>query len=763
MNTDDQALDALTNADFWRWLLSRYDSLPEIPSRFPVIRNVPNLFTDNATDLHIHLQDFMCYDDDGNDYKIGDYVAILEGIKANEVNTFLMQQTREWERHIEEKETKNFFWLDEKNKAWYERSGQDRSESKMVANFNLIFLSIIKIHNAEINAWERHYECRIEFKKDGKTHTSEVFRLTPDDCLSVKSFQKAVWQIDFIQVFFGTDTKVQFFLTYLNEYYKPRVVVQFDHFGFISYNRRRYYLTQNCLVKIPQDKNDSIMLVAPDGYGCYWIEGNDYIQLDQNIKNAPRLELGPVDRETNLYLEDMRLIRDFEDPRNFESWLTRASDHLCQMIGGGNGKFYNEGKLILGYIFSFHFFEDIYKTWAHILFLYLYGAPNTGKGKMAEVILTFFGIPTIASLTEPTTRALENALATFSQIPTWIDEFRPEIDGKRSKISDQLFNVWFELRTRQTSSGANRKRNEDKIVRTMIMFCSNYMPQADHLNSRAIKLEYAHFKRGDESSYHWLMDHKRVLQHLFIAYMGRYPALDRSYYRRELYRYKKLIKEAVKKKLEEKSKVAGEREYHLEDRQIQQMASIIVTHNFIYRLADEIRSDEQNIEKLEDGPEDEFTKENLKFYETLYMQKSTETGVFEQGIEFLAATAQEVGERDPLSDFLSTCGYLVAEGTINKQHYDWGNDGSLKIWFSGIWSCYEKFKGQNCLPKDVIRRKIELMANTDSPKTVNWRPDGFESTVRQKGYQIPTASKDKRFAYAFRSNKIVYGEEDSPL
>ena len=752
---EDKLLEALQNVDFWRNLLGRYEQLPPIGSRAVVINNCKNLFNGSEANLNLHLQDRKCYDDHDNEWELGDYVALLEGIKPEGISQWLLHQAEKWLDKKENEEELAFFWYSKKDRTWWQRERKGSEESKMICNFNLMFLSIIKIYNPETQLWERYYECYIEFMNGGRPHKSQVFKLTPQDCMTAKNLQSAVWQIDFRQVFFNNDTHVQFFLSFLNDHYRPRVVVQFDHFGFIKYERRNYYLAQNVLVKIPEEKNDSLQLVAPDEHGCYLIHGDNYIQLDPSVKNAPVLNLGPVDPDSNLYLEDMELLRSYRDPIEFKSALAVAEGFMCDMIGGGGDRsHYGEGRILLAYVFSFHFFEDIYKTWSHVLFMYLYGSANTGKGKMAEVLLTFFGIPTIASITQPTIRALENALGSFSQIPTWIDEFVPEIDGKRSKISDQLFNVWFELRTRQTSSGSNRRRNEEKIVRTMIMFCSNFLPQADHLNSRTIKLEYAHFKRGSESSYHWLMEHRRTLQLLFLAYMDQYPSLDRKFFRTELHRYKKILKEGVTKALEEKSKATGKTEFHLEDRQIQQMAALCVVYNEIFGKS---RGLKQYDRKLQD---DSLPEMDRKMFEQKYKELSYGSAMYPVGVNFLVTTAQEVSERDPLSDFFATVGYLVSEGQITQKHYCWDKDGSLKMWFAGIWAAYEKFKGQNVIPKDIIRRKLEAIADSPVPKTVNWKPEGFDFTQRQKGYRIPDAKDDKRIAYAFKSPHIEYSQND---
>src|SRR5690606_29312344 len=115
-----------------------------------------------------------------------------------------------------------------------------------------------------------------------------------------------------------------------------------------------------------------------------------------------------------------------------------------------------------------------------------------------------------------------------------------------------------------------------------------------------------------------------------------------------------------------------------------------------------------------------------KLFEQLHKDLSYGSAMYQVGVNFLVTTAQEVSERDPLSDFFATVGYLVSEGQITQKHYCWDKDGSLKMWFAGIWAAYEKFKGQHVIPKDIIRRKLEAIADSPVPKTVNWKAEGFD-------------------------------------
>lgn len=632
--------------------------------------------------------------------------------------------------------TKAAFTINTKECTW---SKKDGDTIRTVTNFDLVFESIIRIYNMDEHQWERHYECHLEFMHDAKLQQSTTFRLTPDDCLTVARFQQAIWRINFLRSWFKSDAELQHFFAYLNDYYRPRIVSQFDHFGFIRYEGRRYYLARNLLVEIPKG-DEPIRLIAPDTQDCFLVRDNHFIQLDPQLEPAPYFDLGSPDPKFGRYMDDEQ---DFMAKRAFSRQLQTVKQRLSDMTAG-QSQDPVEGEMLVAYVFSFLFFEEIYKTFSHIIFLYVYGRANTGKGKLAEVLLSFFGIPFIDSLTHPTAAALENNLASHSQIPCWIDEFVPELAGKKSKIADQLFNTWFELRIRQISSSADRRRNAAKITRCMLMFCSNYLPETDHLNSRLLKFEYSTARRGDESHYYWLAGHKQLLQQLFLSSLQWYDELDRPFYRSELIRYKKRIKDEVSQRLDDRNEKQG-LTYTIEDRQVEQMAALCATHEFI--TGDSLTKSGFMKECFKRLGEDITDQERRDTQENIRM--NTEHDMYQFAVRFLVDNAQEVGQTDPLSEFLNTIAYLVDDNTINDRHFTWTPEGDLKLWWGGIWSAYEKFKGTIPINKELIRRMIAARSDTPHGGTLNWTPANHSKTVRQWGYRIKEAGKDKRFAYAF--------------
>ncbi len=616
-------------------------------------------------------------------------------------------------------------------------------------NFNIIFHSIIKRWNADESKWERFFQVHLEFIRDGQyeVEKSHVFTLTPEETHTVKAFSKAIWYEEFLIVNFNTDYQIQQFFAHLNnKVYKPQIVTEYDHYGFIRHQGRNYYIAENCLINIPQTHIEQLQCIAPNDKGAFRIGQSDFIALDSSVKPAPIIECGVVDEYTGRYLE-------FEDDiysligdkrKRFKPLFRDIEESLKQMIGGKKyEEFGGEGTLILAFIFSFHFFDDIYKTYAHIIYLYLYGQANSGKGRMAHIILSFFGIPGTDSQTQPTIRALENAMSSHSKIPTWIDEFVPETPGARAKISDQLFNTWFELRNRPTSSGSNRRRNEEKVVRTMLMFCSNFVPIADHLNSRALKMEYAFHKRGEEEHYYKLYEKRAELQKLWIGFMAAYPDIDRKFFRKELVTMKSMVRKHAQKLIEQKKERLGGN-YTLEDRQVESIAALVCTYHEIDGVHERIRYTSDMIDK----ETDDVIIDNL----VNLLLEDRKSFIFEFGCQFLAKNAMRVGERDDLSTFLATIEYLVTEGVVTEKYYGWQGD-DLKIWFEGLYAAYIDRVKANNVPKETVRGKISAISTRPEPHTQNWT-DSFSSTHRKHGFRIKDAAKDHRFRFAFKHKNI---------
>jgi hypothetical protein len=749
MKMSDTYIETLQKSEFWSWVLSKYSELPEIPKGETILLEWPNLFNGRANNLQIDLSKQTCTDG-STTWNLASYIAELEELDIDQATNHLLLQVGKYQKEREDAEATAWFSFDKDSLIWLMRERNSQSETKMVTNFNIVFISIIKEFNPDANRWERIYECYLEYYRDDRRRKSEVFRLTPDDCLTDKNFQKAIWQIDFLQSFFSNSFQTQFFISFLADYYKPKEITQYDHYGFIQHNGHNYYLTANCLVRIPRTLNQQLQLIAPNEQGAFRIDAGQYIMLDPYITNAPRMDLGMPDEDTYLYSEDIKVIENYADDRTFSYELRKIEDKLCEMIGGGgNRDHYSEGRFILAYIFSFHYFDQMMTAFGHIIYMYLYGVPNTGKDKMCEVILSAFGLSGVSSMSEPTARALENALSYNSKVPTWLNEFKPEMDsGKKPKISDQTFNTWFQLVERPTSSGMNRRKNEYKVVRSMILFASNYIPLEEHIKSRAIKLEYAYHKRGGEENYYWLAENRRFIQHLYIAWMMRWPQISSRFIVSEMLRYKAVIKKEVEKQTGLRTKRNGIK-YTVYDRQIEQMAVLVVTYNEIMGISKEIR---QYIALNDNASLDHDLR---KVYENIIFDLSIGSSCFKAAVKFLVETATEDTENNILTVWLATVGYLTSDLKVYGKHYYWTQEGHLKMYFNGIWEIYEYFKGKNSLRRIDVEATLQKLASKPEQSTFRWTPDGLNKQAH-KGYMILNARDDDRFAYAFNAPHLTY-------
>ncbi|MCH8494035.1 MAG: hypothetical protein LAT57_00195 [Balneolales bacterium] len=753
--SNDNFLETVQTAEFWRWVLKEYPEVPDFTADATVIEGCTNVFDDEGELLTLDIEERTCKDSADNVYTLGDYVAMCDDIDLDDASSHLAVLVGKYQGKVESDKTNAMFWFDSKNLHWYRRERKDSTDSKMVTNFNLIFLSVIKIYNDDINRWERMYEVQVEYMKNGRRYLTEIVRLTPEDTLNEKNFAKRIWELEMLQVFLQTDKQTQAFFRHLAQHYKPSVITQYDYCGRIKHKGVDYYITQDCLIRIPNYRKDQMKpftMIAPNEQGAFFIENDEYIALDENLLNAPKLDLDLVDSQTGLYTKDMELIKALiEDDKEFLYQLRKVHDHICEMVSGTAKTKMYEGNIIFNYVFSYLLFDDMMKAYNHIIYMYIYGPANSGKGKIAEIILSFFGINTIASMSEPTVRALENVLSSNSKIPTWLDEFYPDGMGKKVKVTDQVFNTWFHLIPRNTSSAANRKRNEKKVVRSMVLFTSNYLPIEDHLNSRAIKIEYAQDKRGAESNYFWLAERRKLLQHLFIAAMVRMNNVDRDELHGELARYKGMLHMEATEIVARKSNETGVK-YQIYDRQSEQLAAMTVVYNYLTGLTKELKDNQER------ALDKDNSKEMQEFYEHQYETLSKNSLAMKSGVQFLVDNAAESQQDDHLASFLSTVGYLVDSGKIYGKHYHWTKDGDLILYWSGIWEIYESFKNIKTVPKHEVRKVIAKLSENPEGPVYSWRADGIESQQKQRGYKISSKNIDQRFSYAFKAPNYTKSE-----
>jgi len=602
------------------------------------------------------------------------------------------------------------------------------------------------------------------------------FNFEPGQTHSVEEFSKAVWEKDVLEVKNMRNEDMRSFWAHVNQYYKPRIVREYDHYGFITFEGEKFFLAGNVLVQFPKSTHEILSLIALQD-GAYPVGNNKFIKPPEDAVHLPHLDIGISDK-SGLYKKAMRML--FDDDV-FAEKFKEIEYHFCQMVGGATD-FNQWGKLILAYVFSYIYFDEIYGHFKHIIFLYLYGEGNVGKGEVAKRVLDFYGINYLDSLNTPPARSVDEALEMKSQIPQWIDEHVPQVPGKQAKIEDQTWNSWFELKPRPTNiKKGNKWGKERKEVRTMPLFCSNFKPATDHLQSRSLIYEYKKSIRGPEKHVKWLMQNKELLQLLMLSYMQNYYLVDRKLFVWDLDRIRSMLRDSVKQELAEKESNAI-----LQDRQISQFASLLTVYHWLcpdYRKkVSDIERDTRELEMSEDVSYKTLIEESLqnRLYEIMDQRL---LGFVRSEI---VRTAVIAARHDPFTDYIETVGTLIQANKITRAHFDWMKDGTLKFWAKAVWDIYENEKrgSDSMVRRDIVDEKLKEMSKLTAEgelKVVNWSLSESQSgitmdTVRQRGYYIPNAVENELLRNAFNwekyrpkgslsweGNPKVHNEESPPF
>jgi hypothetical protein len=741
------------NADFWRWLLKReYDDFQHIYENQTVISNAENIIH-GGFDLEINLVEGRCHDSKGHNIALAEYVACKNNATLQETEIRLEVEFERWKDQWKAEQDSLEYFRDYETYRWFRRKGSDNI---VVTEFDILLDSIIEKWNSETQDWDRSYEGRIRYFKF-KEAIYKPFLFEPGQTHSVEEFSKAVWEKDVLEVKNMRNEEMRSFWSHVNHYYKPRIVREYDHYGFITFEKEKYFLAGNVLINFPKKTGQQLQLIALQD-GAFPVGDNKFIKPPDDAVHLPHFELGVAD-PSGYYKKAMRML--FDDER-FEEKFKEVEHHFCKMVGG-DSEFDQWGKLILSYIFSYIYFDEIYGHFKHIIFLYLYGEGNVGKGEVAKRILDFFGINYLDSLNTPPPRSVDEALEMKSQIPQWIDEHVPQVPGKQAKIEDQTWNSWFELKPRPTNiKKGNKWGKERKEVRTMPLFCSNFKPATDHLLSRSLIYEYKKSIRGPEQHVKWLMQNKEILQLLMISYMQNYYLVDRKLFVWDLDRMRSFLRDTVKQDIAQRDSNAV-----LQDRQISQFASLLTVYHWLKpeyrREISNVELEFRELEKSEDESFKTLIQENLHDRIDGLIDKKL-FGFIRKEIVRNAVIA---ARHDPLSDYIDSIGTLIQAQKITTVHFNWMEDGRLKFWAKAVWDIYEQEKRgtDSLVRKDIVDEKLkdlsDLGKNGDL-KVVNWAISESASGIalgytRQRGYSIPKAVEIEIFRNAFNWDKFRPG------
>jgi len=735
------------NTEFWRYFLQReYEDFQYINETQTLITEAANVF-EGGFDLDIDLDEEMCTDSSGNRYSLVEFVALKNDSSKHDAEGRIDVEYNRWKTDREEEQANLQYYRDIEDYKWYRR----KEKGPVVATeFDLILESIIEKWNSEQKEWERTYVGKLRFLKFNKV-IHKPFKFEPKQTHSVEEFSKAVWEKDVLEVKNMRNEDMRTFWAHVNQHYKPRIVREYDHYGFITFEDKNFFLAGNVLVQFPNTQNESLQLIALED-GAFSVDNNKYIKPPEDAIHLPHFDIGVSDK-SHRYKKAMKMLMDDEE---FGKTFKEIEYHFCKMVGGDTD--WNQwGKLILAYAFSYIYFEDIYDHFKHVIFLYLYGEGNVGKGEVAKRILDFYGLNYLDSLNTPPARSVDEALEMKSQIPQWIDEHVPQVPGKQAKIEDQTWNSWFERKERPTNiKKGNKWGKERKEVRTMPLFCSNYKPATDHLLSRSLICEYKKSIRGPEKHVKWLMQNKELLQRLMLSYMQNYNLFDRKLFVWDLDRNRTQLRDSVKKELADNDSNAV-----LQDRQVTQFASLVTVYHWIFpKYREKIGEIRSALEELED---------DLRFQETgndriqEMIKKATDQKLLSYVRSEIIRTAVVAAQYDPLTDYIETLGALVQANEITEKHFNWTKDGTLKVYATAVWGIYESEKRgtDGMVRKDFVDNKLREMSELSKDgdlKTVNWTisesSTGLKTTkVRKRGYYIKDAVDNELFRNAFNWEK----------
>ncbi len=631
--------------------------------------------------------------------------------------------------------------------GWY-RNETDGT-SRRIGTFDIEIHSKIIRYNPETLKWDSTlYECQVSWlTPETRTLTqSELFVLEPEDLLSKKAFQIQIFKHSYQSARFKSDDEILFFMSFLCNRWQPQTVYEFNYYGFVEHHGYKFYLTRNALITIPDDHlHQPQYIIAPDrDSGLFPMVAADttfYVKPGR-IEPSPLLDLSPA--KEGFYSEDEHHLFTGNELRYFTDTVR---DRFGELIAGQQPEKKSEGYLIFSYMLSFLFFDEIYDVFKHVIFLYLYGEPSTGKGQLSQIMLNFFGQSFTDVDSNPTLKSAENKLANHSKIPVIMDEFVP---GK-GKITPQVFNMWYELRQRGVSASHDRSKNAWSPVRSQLMFISNYKPTEDHFRSRCIMIEYAKDKRGSVHNLWWFDNHKKELQRLFLSLLYKFNDFNRELFKSELLWTKRLLTEAVEQELGRRSDQEGVR-FQIKDRQIENMAALITVDLFVCRpsdveLAEFVQQSLEEDNKLTVSPEDRQEMQQL------LRDNRISTEIFRYGVTFLANSAEKEVHQTPLQQFLASIEIMNDNGELPKRYYGWNSKDGLVMYWSGIWDAYTNYnKGREYISQDIIREEIEALDQHGKAKTNYYSyEDPIKGTVQENrhGYHIPRTNLTPSWLRAF--------------
>lgn len=251
-----------------------------------------------------------------------------------------------------------------------------------------------------------------------------------------------------------------------------RFIIESDHIGWLD--REKIWLFGNVAVK--EDGSE----IRPDKNNIFWLD-------KKGIKPIPLSAKGGI-MEGMPY---MHLGSGFD--------IVEFKKRMSEIIGE------NESNLIIGWITSVLFMEEIFAVYRSFPFLFVTGRWQSGKSTIAEWVMNFFGIENSAkAISQTTPVAIQRSLAYYSCLPFGLDEYRNTKDiAYKNGFLRNVYN--------RQSAGKGVKESEHGLreakVRGTLIISGEETPKDGALLSRCIVIFISRAKRL-VNNFSWMMAHR---------------------------------------------------------------------------------------------------------------------------------------------------------------------------------------------------------------------------------------------------------------
>lgn len=297
---------------------------------------------------------------------------------------------------------------------------------------------------------------------------SRPFIVNPDMMVSKTAFQKICYRLGDYQ-FMGTENDLQYMWHHAFLEQDGRDVKKLKAFGYDDESRMWFFANGGYDKDVFYPAEDRLVWVGDQGF-----------MLPQGMDNKDE-DMTPPTLSTSESVLDIQLIH---------SHLRSVQDP-------------NYSKLILGWALGNFFMPEILAEWKVYPFLFLYGKLASGKSTLANWVSSFFGFALKGiPFTGSTVVGMSRAVANYSMIPVWLEEFRNN-DVKNINKTSMLRSIY------DKSTVVKGTIVEDEIKtykpRSTLIISGEEPPRDAALNSRCVLIPmYNNDQASNKESLDWL-------------------------------------------------------------------------------------------------------------------------------------------------------------------------------------------------------------------------------------------------------------------